>query len=348
MAIFCYHTLMLQLKNLGIILEKTSLDFENQAVLNPACICKDGVTHMYYRAVSLGNFSSIGYCQIKDHKVIERLDRPLIIPEYHFEQHGMEDPRVVEVEGIYYLFYTAYDGKNIHTAYATSNDLLHFEKQGIISPTMTYHHADELFKTQVLNQKYDWYEKHYEQAIMPGVLLWEKDVFMFPKKFDGKFILGHRIMPGIQLLSINNLTDLNEKFWGNYLQHLDKHILLDPKFWYESRKIGGGCIPLQTPEGWLLIYHGVQDTPHGNVYHASAALLDLADPTRVIGRLKEPLFSPSEPWEKNGDTLNVVFPTGAIIENDELTIYYGAADTVIAAKSCSVKELLAVLKQSAA
>ncbi len=328
-------------------MEKTGLEFENQAVLNPACLLKDGITHMYYRAVRQGNFSSIGYCQIKNHKVIERFDHPLIVPEYRFERHGVEDPRVVEVDGIYYLFYTAYDGKNIHAAYATSKNLVHFEKQGIISPTMTYRHADELFQTQNLNQKYDWYEKHYEQAVAPDVLLWEKDVFMFPQKFDGKFLLGHRVMPGIQLIYVDDLNKLSEKFWENYLKHLDKHVLLDPKFWYESRKIGGGCIPLRTSEGWLMIYHGVEDTPHGNVYHASAALLDLNNPYKVIGRLSEPLFSPKEAWEKNGDTSNVVFPTGAIVEGDELTIYYGAADTTIAAKSCSLKELLNILKQSA-
>lgn len=339
---------MIKLKKLGIILEKTNLEFENQAVLNPACVQAGGLTHMYYRAVKQGNFSSIGYCQIQNHKVIQRLDRPLLFPEYHFEKHGLEDPRVMEVEGVYYLFYTAYDGKNIHAAYATSRDLLHFEKQGTISPTLAYHSVDEFFKTQKLIPKYDWYEKHYEQTVGPNVLLWEKDVFLFPKKINGKFLLGHRVMPGIQLMPFDSFSQLTLGFWTNYLKQLDHFILLDPKFWYESRKIGGGCVPLETEEGWLLIYHGVEDTPRGNTYHAGAALLDLNDPYRVIGRLPEPLFSPVELWEKKGDTANVVFPTGAVMQNDELTIYYGAADTVIAAKTCSVKELLEELKNSPA
>ena len=120
---------------------------------------------------------------------------------------------------------------------------------------------------------------------------------------------------------------------------------MDPVYPFESEKIGLGAPPIETSEGWLLITQGVEDTPDGLIYHAGAALLNLDNPLKVIGRLKEPLFSPKESWEKVGRVNNVVFPSGAIVKNDRLYIYYGAADTYIGAKSLELKELLEELKK---
>jgi predicted GH43/DUF377 family glycosyl hydrolase len=118
-------------------------------------------------------------------------------------------------------------------------------------------------------------------------------------------------------------------------------MLLNPKFWYESRKIGLSGAPIRTSRGWLMIYHGVEDGAQGNVYRASAALLDLSDPTKVIGQLSEPLFSPHASWEKFGTANNVVFPSGSVLYDDnDIYIYYGAADTSIAVASINIDELV--------
>ncbi|WP_449386636.1 glycoside hydrolase family 130 protein, partial [Chryseobacterium potabilaquae] len=109
--------------------------------------------------------------------------------------------------------------------------------------------------------------------------------------------------------------------------------------------IGGGCPPIETEYGWLLIYHGVHDTIEGYVYSACAALLDLDRPEKEISRLPYPLFKPEEEWEQKGEVNNVCFPTGAIVEEDTLYIYYGAADKRIAVASLSISELLKVLLQ---
>jgi predicted GH43/DUF377 family glycosyl hydrolase len=337
---------MINIDNLGVILEKTDLPFENQAVLNPTCIEKDGITHMFYRAVRHQNYSSIGYCQLKENKVIERLDRPFIEPEYHFERHGTEDPRIVFLDGIYYLFYTAYDGKDARAAYATSTNLIHFQKQGLVFPTIKYKEAVELFKECGLPSRYFWYETHYEQTIGPDVLLWEKDTFIFPKKFDGKFLLVHRVMPGIQTIVFNDFAELTIEFWKKYLHNINNNILMNPEFWFENRKIGGGCVPLQTKDGWLFIYHGVEDRKQDRIYHAAAALMDLKNPTKIIGRLSEPLFSPTDKLEKEGSVPNVVFPTSAIIKNNTVYVYYGAADSRIMAKAINLNELLGKLKNN--
>jgi predicted GH43/DUF377 family glycosyl hydrolase len=190
------------------------------------------------------------------------------------------------------------------------------------------------------------FEMFYKEKRGKNVLLFEKDASLFPQKFNHKFFLLHRILPGIQIISFNKFSDLTEAYWRHYLTHLGENVVLDPLFWYESRNIGGGCPPIQTKAGWLIIYHAVEDTPLGKIYHAAAALLDLKDPRKVIGRLKEPLFSPTTSWEKKGQVNNVVFPTGAIIKNQRLFIYYGAADICIGAKSVNLDALLTEIKQS--
>ncbi|MEK9152178.1 MAG: pesticidal protein Cry7Aa, partial [Patescibacteria group bacterium] len=125
---------MVEVRNEGIILEKSEAPFENQAVLNPACIDVDGVTHMFYRAVRKeGMVSTIGYCQMVDNKVVMRSPKPILAPEFDYEKGGVEDPRIVFLDGVYYLFYTAFDEKNALIAYATSSDLKTFTKRGLIS-----------------------------------------------------------------------------------------------------------------------------------------------------------------------------------------------------------------------
>ena len=109
------------------------------------------------------------------------------------------------------------------------------------------------------------------------------------------------------------------------------------------RTPGGGCPPIETEHGWLLIYHGVHDTVKGFVYCACAALLDLENPQKEIARLPYPMFKPEFDWELHGVVDNVVFPTGTALFEDTLYIYYGAADKHIACASLSLSALIAEL-----
>jgi len=156
----------------------------------------------------------------------------------------------------------------------------------------------------------------------------------------------HRIWPGIQIVQFKKWEDLTKAFWDDHIMNLTEHIVMDPKFDFEVNYIGAGCPPIETEEGWLLIYHGVCETTVGRTYHAAAALLDLEQPGRVIGRLPYPLFSPSQKWEKEGVVNHVVFPTGTAQFGDDLYIYYGAADTRIAVARVSMTELLGELKKT--
>ena len=337
---------MLKIKDEGIILENTNLEFENKAVLNPACIQVDDITHMYYRAVNNNNISSIGYCQLKDNKVIKRFEKPILFPEFDYEKKGVEDPRITYLDGVYYLFYTAYDGLNALISCATSRDLVHFVKQGLISPKISYDEAENIFRGSGVRDRYTMFEIHYKEFGGRDILLFEKDASLFPKKINNKFALLHRILPGIQVIYFNDFSELSDNHWRNYFKNLGGHIVIDPLFWFENRNVGGGCPPIETEDGWLIIYHAVEDTPLGIRYHACAALLDHNNPLKILGRLSEPLFSPEKPWEKNGVTKDVVFPSGAVVRDNRLHIYYGAADMLIAAKSVDLSELLTELKRN--
>src|SRR5689334_4536794 len=104
---------MVEVKKEGILLKKTTLSFENEGVLNPAVIREGDSIHLFYRAVSKGNYSSIGYCKLKDPLTIEeRSEKPVLFPRFDYELHGMEDPRIAKIDDLYYLTYTAYDGVN--------------------------------------------------------------------------------------------------------------------------------------------------------------------------------------------------------------------------------------------
>ena len=340
---------MLKVKKLGVVLKHTSLPFENQAVLNPTCWQEGNFVHMLYRAVNKKMKSCVGYARLEGPlKVESRWKKPVIEREYKYEKKGVEDPRVVKVGDTFYITYVAHDGKNAVTALAVSKSLIKFKKKGIISPHITYDEAEDLFRNSKLKDKYFFFESYYKDKAGKDVLLWEKDIFLFPEKFNGRFAMIHRILPDIQIIYFKNFKQLNLKYWKKYLKRLSNYVVLENKYWYESRNIGGGCPPIKTKKGWLLIYHGVEELNKIKRYHAGAALLDLKNPKKVIGRLKEPLFSPDKPWEKRGDVNNVVFPTGTAIFGDQLYIYYGAADKRIAVAAVNLNSLIKELtKQNA-
>jgi predicted GH43/DUF377 family glycosyl hydrolase len=322
----------------GLILNKRNLDFEIEGVLNPAVIAENGSIHMFYRAVSHGNHSTIGYCRLSDPLTIaERYDYPVIVPEYHHEKYGVEDPRIVKIDGLYYLSYCGYDGENAFGCVATSTDLVTFRKHGIVVPQLTGDELRSLLKGQQdLNIK-------YFQPSTGSSYVWDKNVIFFPRRINGKLHFLHRIRPGIQIAAIDEISDLRLQYWRDYMTDLSNNIVLDPRYPHELSYVGNGAPPIETDQGWLMIYHGVHDTVNGYMYVACAALLDLEDPRKEIARLPYPLFIPDQPWELKGYVNFVCFPTGTGLVDDTLYIYYGAADEGIACASVSLSVLLAEL-----
>ena len=344
---------MLKVKKEGIILEKTQNGFESEAVFNPAAIREGKYVHLFYRAVRKGNYSTIGYCKLDGPlKVVERRKKPVLFPEKSYESQGMEDPRITKIEDTYYLTYSAYDNVKVSGAYATSSNLKTFRKHKIITPKFTYWEYKHFVECCTgLCDKYLFHYKIFKEhglgrELTRKLYVWDKNIMFFPKKFDGKFALLHRIHPGIQIVFFSDFIELSNDFWKDYMMNLESHIVMDPELPYESSHIGAGCPPIETKDGWLLIYHAAEDTPEGFVYHASAALLDLHNPKKVLARLNEPLISPTYKWEKEGVVKNIIFPSGAVVFDDTLYIYYGAADSRVAAASVNLTELLTELKKS--
>lgn len=335
---------MVHVKREGIILEGTSLEFENEGVMNPAVIAEGNTVHMFYRAVKEGNYSSIGYCRLEGPlTVVERNRIPLLVPEFGYECQGVEDPRIVKIEGIYYLTYTAYDGYSAVGALAVSSDLRHFEKKGIITSQITYPQFREMLRTQqAIISKYFRSGNKREAANEEGhpLYMMDKNIVFFPRKINGKFYFMHRIRPDIQYVAVERLDMLTKEFWKRYYQNFAKRILLAPYHDHESSYIGAGCPPIETGMGWLLIYHSVYDTPSGYVYSACAALLDIDNPAIEISRLPYPLFTPATEYELSGVVNRVCFPTGTALFGDTLYIYYGAADKYVACVSVQLTELL--------
>jgi predicted GH43/DUF377 family glycosyl hydrolase len=343
---------MIAIEKLGLILSPTDNEFENNGVFNPG-VYQDGNTiHILYRAVQDGNLSTIGYAKTEGPlKVVERHEKPLIKREFDYEKQGVEDPRIVKIEDTYYVTYTAFDGINAMGALASSKDLVHFKKHGIITPQVNYQNYENYVTTgggKNLNPKYhQFYNLFAEIGLVEDEfrMLRDKDVLLFPRKINGKFVMLHRIWPGIQIVQFNDWSELTESFWTHYLKNLTDNIVLDPKDIFEVNYIGGGVPPIETEFGWLLIYHGVQETITGRVYHAKAALLQLDKPEIEISRLPYPLFSPSRSWEIEGIVNNVVFPTGHAIFGNDLYIYYGVADKHIAVAKMNITEIIIELRK---
>jgi beta-1,2-mannobiose phosphorylase / 1,2-beta-oligomannan phosphorylase len=335
---------MIEIRREGLILEKTHLDFENEGVLNPAAIRVGNDVHMYYRAVKQGNYSTIGYCRLEGPlNVVERYEEPLVGADTEDEVHGVEDARITCIDGTYYLTYTAYDGINAMGALATSKDLLSFEKKGIIVPQITYTELREFLETDGnVDPRYFEHRNAHVDATETGhpYHVWDKNLVFFPRRINGKLAFMHRMKPDVQLTMVESLDELTEEYWKEYCSHMSEHIMIRPRFGHEDAYIGGGCPPIETKEGWLIIYHGVHRDDDGNHYSACAALFDLDDPMTEIARLPYPLFSPEKTWEKVGEVNNVCFPTGTALFGEDLYIYYGAADERIACVSLKQQDLV--------
>ncbi len=168
----------------------------------------------------------------------------------------------------------------------------------------------------------------------------DKDASLFPRLINGRYALIHRpIIRGEAHIWISFSPDL--KYWG-------EHKVLIPvrPGWWDHHRVGLGPPPIETPEGWLLLYHGVRLTASGSLYRVGLALLDLDDPSKMIRRSDNWVFGPEADYEYIGDVPGVTFPTGAIVDEKtgELRMYYGAADKCVAVATCRVQDLLDHLK----
>jgi len=153
-----------------------------------------------------------------------------------------------------------------------------------------------------------------------------KDAVLFPEKIDGYYVMLDRPLGwGAERGDIWIQRSPDLQFWGH------AKVLLSPEPGWSSAKLGVSTPPIKTEKGWLVFYHGVRETGAGRLYRIGAMLLDLEKPEKIIGYTPHFVFGPEDTYERVGDVPNVVFPCGAILEEDHtIKLYYGAADTCIA------------------
>ena len=179
-----------------------------------------------------------------------------------------------------------------------------------------------------------------ENAYLP----YNRNGVLFPRKINGQFMM------------LSRPSDRGHTPWGDMfisqspdLVYWGKHrFVMQPKDGWQSTKIGAGPTPIETPEGWLLFYHGVLTSCNGFVYSFGAALLDLEQPWKVLYRTASYLLAPQTLYECVGDVPNVAFPCAALYHqpSGRIAIYYGGADTVTALAFCRMDEIIDFIKSN--
>ncbi|MDD2717288.1 MAG: glycosidase [Candidatus Wallbacteria bacterium] len=313
-------------------------DWESKAVFNAGLIYKNGKFHMLYRAI--GEYekyiSRIGYALSDDGRNFRRMsDQPVLVPEYDYEQYGCEDPRITEIGSKLYVTYVAYNktsqyGSHPQAALAETTDFYHFKKLGLISPFISINKDTVLFPEKINNQYVMLHRAHN----------WKKDGI---RKTEGKFqVKLNQSWLDWDLDEIPDHFPEKTSIWiadSEDLTHWHHHrVLFEPEFAWENCKIGGGCPPVKTGFGWLIIYHGIESLPDGKlIYRAGLAVLDLHDPSKVIYRHPVPIISPEHSYETEGDVPQVVFPEGAALIDGMLYVYYGGGDKCINLATGTIK-----------
>ncbi|MBU4480412.1 hypothetical protein KKG48_03150 [Patescibacteria group bacterium] len=289
-------------------------DWENKAVFNAGVLYEDKKIHIFYRALSHDNTSVIGYAtSTTGFNIKERFDKPVYVPRKDFENKqipggnsGCEDPRLTKIGDTVYMCYTAFNGKDFPRVALTSISYSDFIKRN-----------------------WNWSEPILISR--PGVD--DKDAVIFPRKINNKYVILHR--PNAKSIWIDFVDDLkfgNDKWLGGV-------VLLEPREENrDNKRIGANGPPIETSEGWLLLYHGLSKSD--GKYHLWASLLDLNDPTKVIARSKFPILEAELSYEKNGIVKNVVFSNGAIVKGDKLFVYYGGSDKVLGLATIKLSKLL--------
>ncbi len=178
-----------------------------------------------------------------------------------------------------------------------------------------------------------------ENAFLP----FNRNGVLFPRQIRGRYAMlsrpsdpGHTPFGDIFYSESPDLIH-----WGRH-----RHVMSPVPLTWQATKIGAGPVPIETPEGWLLLYHGVLTSCNGFVYSMGAALLDLDEPWRVIARSTDYLLAPAAWYERVGDVPNVVFPCAALVDRatDRLAVYYGGADTVVCLAFGRLSDIIAAAR----
>jgi predicted GH43/DUF377 family glycosyl hydrolase len=290
------------------LLTASGWPYRVNAVLNPGATLVDGDTVLLCRVEDRRGISHLTVARSADgvsNWVVDPV--PLLGPalDHPEECWGMEDPRITRVEELdcWVIAYTALGKQGPAVALSTTRDFRSVHRLGVVCPPE------------------------------------DKDAALLPRRVNGEFILFHRPVsaiggrPGVWL---SRSTDLHgwaapEPVFGTR-----------PGGWWDSARVGIGPPPIETPQGWLVLYHGARDTVAGSLYRVGLLLLDLNNPAVVIARSAEWVLGPSDHYELTGQVPGVIFPCGLTHRtgSNELRLYYGAANSCIAAATAQLTDVI--------
>lgn len=274
---------------------------------NPTAVEYHGKTVLLFRATDAKMTSRIGYAESLDGIHFKMRDQPVLAPEAPYEiGGGVEDPRLVFIGGTYYLTYTGYNGRDAQLCLATSRDLIHWDRKGVILPAY----------------KGTWNTR------------WTKSGAILPEKVHGRwwmYYLGTRTDADGKERDYMGLASSSDLL--HWADATAQPVLARRPGAFDARVMEPGPAPILTRAGILLLYNGADDAL---VYGPGWALFDRNDPTRLLARAEKPFLLPEHDWEKKGVVPNVIFLEGAIAspEHDgmiEIRAYYGGADRVTGA-----------------
>ena len=295
------------------ILTPENWPYKVGTVFNPGAIKFNDEILLLVRAEDKQGHSHLTIARSKDGKTNWQINSvPALIAEPEFGEaiFGLEDPRIVWLE----------DRQEYIITCVSFFDGVTGEPPGISLIA-----TKDFLNFQRLGQK-----------LMP----FNKDASLFPKTFKGCYALVNRpLVDGRADIWVSFSKDLD--FWGK-----DRVLMPTRHGAWDSDRIGLGPPPIETSDGWLIIYHGARNTASGTIYRVGLALLDL-ETLEIIGRSRDWVLGPKESCERVGDTDDVVFPCGAVIDEktNELLLYYGAADSVVALAIANLNDILAYLKK---
>ena len=251
----------------------------------------------------------------------------------------MEDPRIVKFDNDFYITY-AYRPYAPGQYWKFAHDVVLLPECG--------EHAPQAIKQNLGNTALavtSDFVTYKRLGRLTSPLLDDRDVILFPNQVNGQYVMLHRPKqyvggnygvkyPSIWIKFSDDLLDWETK---------ESHLLMTGKEGTWEEKIGGSTPPILTDDGWLMLYHGVENGGCG-YYRVGAALLDANNPLRVISRTPQPILEPEYEYETQGLYNGCVFPTGNVVVDGVLYVYYGAADMYIGLATCPLNELLDYLK----
>jgi len=278
------------------ILSPQGTTWESAGTFNPAVAGYAGKFVMLYRAQDAAGTSRLGYAEGRDGIHFNRRAEPVLSPEAEYEKGGgVEDPRLQKFGDTYYLTYTGYNKKDAQLCLATSQDLVHWARQGVILPA---------------------YKGNWNKG-------WTKSGAIVPGKIGGKY----------WMYWLGTAADKTDQMGLSYSSDLldwkeatKTPVLPRRAGKFDSRVVEPGPPPVLTEHGIVLIYNGADDQL---VYRTGIAVFDRKDPRKLLSRSAQPVFAPEKEWEKAGQVPNVVFVEGMVQQDKRWLFYYGGADKYV-------------------